>query len=143
MQISFSARYFVYETIRKMNKPTDSELGILQLLWSGGPQTVREVNDALNESAEKASGYTTTLKFMQIMLEKELVSCDKSSRTHVYAAAVPEAAVQSSLLSRMADMAFRGSSAQLALLALGTAETSVEDLAAIKALIAEKEKEQS
>lgn len=125
-----------------MNKPTDSELGILQLLWSNGPRTVREVNDALNEQTAKPSGYTTTLKFMQIMLEKGLVTCDKSSRTHVYSAAVPEAEVQSSLLSRMADMAFRGSSAQLALRALGAAETSVEDLAAIKALIAQKEKEQ-
>ncbi|MEM9837457.1 MAG: BlaI/MecI/CopY family transcriptional regulator [Bacteroidota bacterium] len=125
-----------------MNKPTDSELGILQLLWANGPQTVREVNDRLNATTEKSSGYTTTLKFMQIMLNKGLVSCDKSRRTHVYAAAVPEEKVQLNLLNRMTDMAFRGSAAQLVLRALGDADTSADELAAIKALIEQKEKEQ-
>lgn len=125
-----------------MQKPTDSELAILQLLWANGAQTVREVNETLNEVSEKEIGYTTTLKFMQLMLDKGLVSRDTSTRTHVYAAIVGEAEIQSGLLNRMAKMAFRGSAVQLALRALGQADASAEELAAIKALIEEKEKEQ-
>lgn len=122
-------------------KPTDAELNILSQLWQRGPQTVRELNERLNETAPKPIGYTTTLKFLQIMLDKGLVSCDKSSRTHVYAAAVSETEVQDGLLDRFVDKAFRGSAAQLILRALGQAEANAEELAAIKALLEQKEKE--
>lgn len=124
-----------------MNKPTDSELSILQLLWANGPQTVRELNDRLNTTASKPIGYTTTLKFLQIMHEKGLVGSDKSSRTHVYSAAVAERDVQAGLVDRMVDKAFRGSATQLILRALGQAETNADELAAIKALIEQKEKD--
>ena len=50
------------------NKPTESELEILQILWEHGPNTVRFVNDELSKTKE--TGYTTTLKLMQIMHEK-------------------------------------------------------------------------
>ena len=67
---------------RQKNMPTESELEILQILWQHGPSSVRFVNELLNEKREV--GYTTTLKIMQIMTEKGLVSRDTSSRTHVY-----------------------------------------------------------
>ena len=60
-------------------KPTDSELEILRILWSNGPSSVRLVNDKMNEA--KDTGYTTTLKLMQIMAQKGLVERDESSRT--------------------------------------------------------------
>ncbi|MEL6276261.1 MAG: BlaI/MecI/CopY family transcriptional regulator [Bacteroidota bacterium] len=126
-----------------MAKPTDSELGILSILWAEGPQTVRSINDRLNLSSTKHIGYTTTLKFLQLMLEKGLVSCDKSSRTHIYTAAAEEEKVRQGLVSRIVDQAFRGSAAQLVLQALGQSETSADELAAIKALIEQKEREQS
>lgn len=124
-----------------MNKPTDSELNILRLLFEFGPQTVRSLNDRLNEQASKPIGYTTTLKFLQIMLEKGLVSSDKSSRTHVYAAAVAEDDVRAGLLDRIVDQAFRGSATELIIQALGRADTNAEELAAIKALIEQKERD--
>ena len=49
-------------------KVTDSELSILQVLWLYGPSTVREVHEII--CLEREVGYTTTLKLMQIMLEK-------------------------------------------------------------------------
>ena len=110
-----------------MNKPTDSELNILRLLFEHGPQTVRQLNDRLNEQSAKAIGYTTTLKFLQIMLEKGLVSSDKSSRTHVYSAAVAENEVRAGLLDRIVDQAFRGSATDLIIQALGQADTNAED----------------
>ena len=57
-----------------MLKPTESELEIMQLLWEKGPLTVRKVNDLLNE--QRRVGYTTTLKIMQIMAEKGLLSVE-------------------------------------------------------------------
>ena len=62
--------------------PTDAELEVLNVLWTKGPSTVREINEML--SREKEVGYTTTLKIMQIMTVKGLLERDESSRTHVY-----------------------------------------------------------
>ena len=67
-----------------MVTPTGSELEILNVLWQCGPSTVRFVNEQLNK--EKQTGYTTTLKIMQIMNEKGLVSRNEESRSHVYQA---------------------------------------------------------
>lgn len=126
-----------------MIKPTDAELAILQVLWIHGSQTVRELNERLNAQSEKSIGYTTTLKLLQIMLEKGLAQRQDDSRTHIYEAAVAEKEVQDGILDRIAQMAFRGSAAQLALRALGQSDASAEELAAIKALINDMENKKS
>lgn len=118
-------------------KPTDSELEILHLLWELGPSTVRALNERLNERREV--GYTTTLKFLQIMQEKGLVTRTEESRTHTYSAAVSQADTQSLLLQQFVDNAFRGSAMQLVLQALGNHEASAAELDEIKALIAQME----
>ncbi len=98
------------------------------------------VNEQLNTTSDKQIGYTTTLKLMQLMAEKGLVSRDTSSRTHVYAAARARESVQKSLLQRFVDSAFGGSAAGLVLRALGDGQTSPAELAEIKRLIEELEK---
>ena len=118
-------------------KPTDSELEILHLLWELGPCTVRTVNDRLNERREV--GYTTTLKFLQIMQEKGLVTRTEEGRVHTYAAAVSQTDTQSLLLQQFVDNAFRGSAMQLVLQALGNHEASSAELDEINALIAQIE----
>ena len=124
-------------------RPTDAELEILQLLWKRGPSTVREINDLLKDDQDKSIGYTTTLKIMQIMFEKGLVKRDDSQRTHVYTAAVREGKIQSALLDRFLNAAYKGSASKLALQLLGNHETTPDELAAIKALIDQLEKEKN
>lgn len=121
-------------------RPTDSELEILQILWTRGASTVREINDLLNTGQDKAIGYTTTLKIMQIMFEKGLLERDDSQRTHIYAAAVREGKIQSALLDRFLNAAYKGSASKLALQLLGNHETTPDELAEIKALIDQLEK---
>lgn len=116
-------------------KPTEAELAVLQVLWANGPATVRQVNEQLNAKGDRTIGYTTTLKIMQIMLEKGLLSRNAESRSHVFSALVEESAVQRSLLSQFVDKAFRGSTSRLVLEALGQHEASEDELAAIKQLI--------
>ena len=124
-------------------RPTDAELEILQVLWKKGPSTVREINDLLNDDQDKSIGYTTTLKIMQIMFEKGLVKRDDSQRTHVYTAAVRGGKIQSALLDRFLNAAYKGSASKLALQLLGNHETTPDELAAIKALIDQLEKEKN
>lgn len=122
-----------------MVRPTESELQILQVLWQGGPATVRAVHDHLRQVSEKAVGYTTTLKLMQIMFDKGLLTRNTDSRSHVYAAAVAESEVQRTLLQQFVDKAFRGSATRLVLEALGQHQASEAELAQIKALIEKME----
>jgi predicted transcriptional regulator len=115
------------------HKPTEAELEILQILWQNGPCTVRFVNEML--SRHKEVGYTTTLKLMQIMNEKGLVSRDEDNRTHIYQARVSEQETQQHLLDRFLDTTFRGSAMKLVMQALGNHQTSKEELDQIRQLL--------
>jgi BlaI family transcriptional regulator, penicillinase repressor len=119
----------------KLIKPTESELEILQVLWTKGIATVREVHEEL--SRNKEAGYTTTLKLMQIMNEKGIVKRDDSMRTHIYQAAVSKEKTQKHLLSKVIDNLFGGSPTQLVIQALGdeSHKASPEELEKIQALL--------
>ena len=113
--------------------PTDAELRILQVLWSRGPSTVREVHDVV--AAERPAAYTTTLKFLQIMLDKGLVTRDDSARTHVYAAAVAEGQAQRSATADLMGRLFGGSAAALMQQALAVKPSSREELKRIREML--------
>jgi len=119
----------------KTPRPTDRELAILRVLWEHGPNTVRQVNEAINR--DRTTGYTTTLKLMQIMTEKGLVVRDESERTHVYAANVPEGQTQRELVGDLMDRAFGGSARKLVMQALAAKKVSARELAKIKKLLDE------
>jgi predicted transcriptional regulator len=114
-------------------RPTDSELAILRVLWKQGPQTVRQIQEALE--ADRPTGYTTVLKLLQIMTEKGLVLRNESERSHVYRPRRSEAQTQGQLVGDLLDRAFGGSAHQLVLHALSTRKTSAEDLAEIRKLL--------
>lgn len=120
-------------TLPKFPKPTESELEILQVLWEHGPSSVRFVNDELNKQREV--GYTTTLKLMQIMVDKHLAIRNTDSRTHIYEANVTESNTQKQLLQKFVNSTFRGSAMKLVMQALGNHNSSKEELDEIKALI--------
>lgn len=119
--------------------PTESELEILQLLWEFGPMTVRELNDKLNK--ERKVGYTTSLKMMQIMTEKGLLSRDTGERSHVYAPLQRSEEVQSTMLDHVLKTVFKGNSSRLVLQALGKSKPSPEEISEIKSLIEKLEEE--
>ncbi len=123
---------------KRTSKPTESELEILAVLWEKKSATVREVHEEL--ARLKDCGYTTTLKLMQIMFEKELVWRDDSSKTHVYKAAVTREKTQKLFLTKMIDNLFAGSSTDLVMQALGSKSTSEAELDKIQTLLDELKK---
>lgn len=125
----------------KSTKPTEGELEILQILWNRGKATVREVHEELSQYKE--SGYTTTLKLMQIMFDKGTVIRDDSGKTHIYQANITRDNTQKQMLGKMVNTLFGGSTSQLVMQALGNSNTtpSREELDAIQRLLDDLKKQ--
>ena len=123
---------------KKLPHPTEAELSILNVLWMNGPSSVREVNEIMNK--RRPVGYTTTLKLMQIMVEKQLAIRNTTSRTHIYEAVVEESATKNRLIDQFVNSAFKGSAMKLVMQALGNHAPSQQELDEIKALISKIEK---
>jgi predicted transcriptional regulator len=111
--------------------PTDAEIDILAVLWRIGPATVREVHEALG----KDSGYTTTLKQMQLMLDKGLLIRSERFRSHVYEPGVPQEQTQKQIAADLLKRAFNGSAKNLLLGALSAQPASREELAEIRRML--------
>jgi predicted transcriptional regulator len=118
-------------------RPTDAELEILRIIWSRGPSTVRQVHDEL--SRLKTTGYTTVLKFMQIMTEKGLLRRTEEHRVHTYYSTVPQETTQQQLVADLLDRAFGGEPTQMVMQALSGKRASKQDLAEIRRLLDEYE----
>jgi len=115
-------------------RPTDAELGILNVLWTRGPSTVRDVHETLYR--DEGAGYTTALKLLQIMHGKGLVLRDDSERAHVFRAAISRERTQKRFVAEMVQRVFNGSPSQLVLQALGgRTKATREELDEIRALL--------
>ncbi len=121
----------------KQNKPTEAELEILAVLWERGAATVREVYEIINR--RKPTLYTTVLKLMQIMHEKNLVERDDSAKAHIYRAKQTQDETQTSLVSDLLEKAFRGSALSLVQHVLEAKPASAQELAEIRQMITEAE----
>lgn len=141
-----SSYYICYEIIRtymadKKYNPTESELEILQILWNKGNATVREVHDVLEKV--KDTGYTTTLKIMQIMTEKGLLERNTTNRTHIYKPLLSREKTQESFLNKMLNGLFKGDESRLVMGALDKKELSQNEIDEIKEFLKQFEDKKS
>jgi BlaI family penicillinase repressor len=119
-------------------RPTASELEILQVLWTRGPATVREVHQALQE--KKALGYTTVLKLLQIMTAKGTVRRNEEQRAHVYEACLPATETKRQLAGDVLERVFAGSASDLMIHALEGRRTSKAELEELRRLLDEHQR---
>lgn len=114
-------------------RPTDGELDILGVLWRRGPSTVREVHEEL--VADRGTGYTTTLKLMQVMVGKRLLARDDAQRSHVYRPLLKPEATGRQMMGRLLDRVFAGSTSALVQQALDVGQVDQAELTEIRRLI--------
>ena len=117
--------------------PSDAEIGILTVLWRCGPSTVREVHEIL----AKDTGYTSTLKQMQVMFEKGLLVRSERYRSHLYEAAVSKDEAQAQFAGDLMNRVFEGSARNLVLGALAAKRASKEDMEQIRRILDRLEKD--
>ncbi len=118
---------------KKTSGPTDRELAILGVLWDKGPSTVRDVHEALKQ--EEETGYTTTLKLMQIMVDKGLLVRETGGHKHIYRPTVSEERTQKQLIGDLLDRVFAGSAEKLVLRALSAKKVSPKELKRIRQML--------
>ena len=118
--------------------PTPSELEILQVLWSRGPSTVREIHEVLSQ--EKEIGYTSALKLLQIMTTKGLVQRSEDQRAHVYTAALPAEKTKQQFAADVLQRVFRGSTSQLMQHVLSGRRGSKKEIEEIRRMLYEYER---
>jgi BlaI family transcriptional regulator, penicillinase repressor len=125
---------------RRSPQPTEVELAILRVLWEGGPSTVREVHAVLLEQRERQeTGYSTTLKMMQVMTDKGLLKRDESRRPQVYRPAVAEDETQRRMVDDLVRRVFGGSARKLVLRAVESEHVTPDELAEIRRLLEQME----
>ena len=118
-------------------KPTEKELEILHVLWQKGHCSVKEVHQEMGGDA--SNGYTTILKFLQIMFEKNIVSRQKSGKIHLYKAIATKENTKQQMVGKIIDTVCEGSASQLVMSALGNNKSSKEELNAIRKYLDELE----
>lgn len=114
-------------------EPSKAELDILTVIWKHGPNTVRFVHNQL--ALTKEVNYTTTLKQMQLMAEKGMLTRDESSMTHIYSAAEEPSKTKSHLLDRFVNHIYDGSAGNLVMQLLDNKNASSEDLKIIRDIL--------
>jgi predicted transcriptional regulator len=118
--------------------PTAAELEVLNLLWEKEPLTVREIHDKLSQN--KDVGYTTTLKIMQNMTSKGLLSRKPNGKNHLYFSMHEKEETRGKLLDKFLDSTFAGSASGLVMQLLGNKNTSSREIDEIKRIIDEMDK---
>jgi BlaI family transcriptional regulator, penicillinase repressor len=128
------------EMKHQLPKPTEVELELLRVLWEKESATVRELYEVVNQ--QRALGYTSVLKTLQIMTEKGLVEREEAGKAHIYRATASQQETQSQLLRDLSERLFAGSAAQLAMHALSMQPASAEELEEIRKIIRQKRERQ-
>ena len=93
----------------------------------------REIFDKIAEV--KKVGYTTVLKIMQRMNEKNFLKRTETDGKHVYYPLLKEADTQKVLMDKILAAAFGGSAVKLIMHMLGNKKTSKEELKSIREYI--------
>jgi BlaI family penicillinase repressor len=117
--------------------PTPSELEVLNILWELQEANTQTVNTRLN--LQRQVGYTTTLKTMQVMVEKGLLDRRKEGKSHIYFPLIQESIAKGNLLTKFVNNTFGGSASNLMMQLLGNQNVSQDEMAQIKTFLKEEE----
>ena len=119
------------------SQPTEVELQILCVLWEQGPSTARQIHNRLAEVRD--TNYSTTVKMLSVMLEKNLVRRDDTARPQVFRPAATQRRTQQRMLKDLIHKVYDGSAGSLVLQALASQKASPEELAEIRRVLDELE----
>ena len=115
---------------KKSNQLTDSEQGIMEILWKKGQASVREIADTLSE--EKATAYTTVQTMCKILADKGYADFHKEGKAFIYSPKITEKEARQGALTSMLNRFFGGSPEVLAQHLMQETDIELKDLKALQ-----------
>lgn len=117
---------------------TDVELELMTILWQLGGGTVNEVQETL--PASRPLAYTSISTILRILEQKGALRVEKIGRGHRYIPSVSREQYQARALDDVVGRVFDGQPLALVRRLVDAEQLDDGDLAALKALIAAREK---
>ena len=118
-------------------QPTEVELQMLRVLWDLGPSPVRLIHAQLN--AVKGTNYSTTVKMLSVMLEKDLVERDEQVSPHIYTSKLTREKAGKRRLSDLIEKVSDGAAMSLVLQALASTKATNAELAEVRRMLDQME----
>lgn len=122
--------------------PTELELEILKVLWDDSPLPVREVRAQLEVKSGRVLAHSSVITMLNIMHRKGFLKRKKEGKSFLFAPKLKKAAVTGGIMGDLLSRVFDGSTSDLVLNLLETADLDAEELAELRKLITRKAKEQ-
>ena len=116
---------------------TELQLAILQVLWEDGEATTQAIHARLTE--ERGLALTTVATILSRLEKRGVLAHRKEGRQYVFRPLVTRPEVRRSKIRELMETLFEGDAAALVHHLVRSEETAPEDLARIKAMIAEAE----
>src|SRR5690242_17299383 len=113
---------------------TERELDVMAVLWSQGSGTVAEVRDALTDDL----AYNTVLTVLRTLQEKGYVQPVSEGRAHRYFPAVTKEQAGRSVLARVLDKVFAGSTESLLTQLVSDRNVDADELRRLRNLLDER-----
>lgn len=122
------------EKIMKIEKPmTEVELQLMNIIWSLGSCTVKEVQTEISRERELA--YTSIATIMKILESKGFIKSTKTDKAHMYSPLIPKENYEAQSLELMAENLFQGDSSMMVMRLLDNSKFSQKDLEAIREVL--------
>jgi predicted transcriptional regulator len=109
----------------------ERELEVMQILWAGGPATVAEVREVIEDEV----AYTTVLTVLRRLEEKGFVSHQEEGRAHRYLSLIEPLQARASALERLTRKLFGGSTELLLTHLVSSEKLSLPELRRLRALL--------
>ena len=125
--------------MRRRIKLAELQLAIMQVLWDRGEAAVADVREAIEPKHSVA--HTTVATMLSRMETAGHVTHRSEGRANVYRPKIRREDVGQSMVSDLADRMFQGDRAQLVAHLLAGEDITTDELARLKKLVRDKEKE--
>ncbi len=124
---------------RSSRHPTELELEILKILWRDGASSVRHVREELADFRNLA--HTSVMTMMTIMVEKGYLKRSKKGNRYIYKPRISEEDTTQGMLGDIVERLFQGSNMTAMVQLLEMGDIDEEELAELRKLIRQKERE--
>lgn len=116
---------------------TEVELEIMQVIWSDGDSSVREVSARINKKRKVA--YTSVMTMLKVMEQKGYVKKRKRGKANIYTANITEAQARSSAVKNLLTKFFGGSKSAFGLHLVGEENVDLDELIRLRDQLREKD----